>query len=103
MRYFCDRLTTWLDGFVEGMGGGYVECGHLSGPAPLLVAFPTLNDTDLLPRIPWPSAHFTRFERAPHGDLLPLAEQSGWPCWQLQRAFLHETGLTMTLDDKTLN
>ncbi len=47
MRYFCDRLTTWLDGFVEGMGGGYVECGHLGGHAPLLVAIPTLNDTDL--------------------------------------------------------
>ncbi|PTT53717.1 hypothetical protein DBR19_06220 [Aeromonas sp. HMWF014] len=78
MRYFCDRLTTWLDGFVEGMGGGYVECGHLGGHAPLLVASrPSM--TPIFPtRIPW-------------------------PCWQLQRAFLHETGQTMTHDEKTLN
>lgn len=65
------------------------------------------NDTDLPLASPGPapqaSAHFTRIERVLdyiHGhldqplSLEQLAEQSCWSRWQLQRVFLHETGLT---------
>lgn len=82
---------------------GMPLCWSCSRPS-MTPIFPT--------RIPGPSAHFTRFERvldSPHGDLVPLlsleslAEQRGWPCWQLQRIFLHETGQTMAHAEKTLN
>lgn len=53
---------------------------------------------------PQASAHFTRIERVLdyiHANLdqplslEQLAEQSCWSRWQLQRVFLHETGLTV--------
>lgn len=62
--------------------------------------------TPLAPSEPAPQAraHFTRIERVLdyiHGhldealSLEQLAEQSCWSRWQLQRVFLHETGLTV--------
>ena len=62
--------------------------------------------TPLAPSEPAPQAraHFTRIERVldyihSHLDealsLEQLAEQSCWSRWQLQRVFLHETGLTV--------
>ena len=54
--------------------------------------------------VPQARSHFTRIERVldyihTHLDeplsLEQLAEQSCWSRWQLQRVFLHETGLTV--------